>query len=163
MPGRNGIVAALEEIKSLFSSSRRQLLTRGAADDKEVPDPTPVELPVGYEAPTSTEQLIQQYVRVEMSRLAAGQELETFEQADDFEAEDPEELQMSGFEVHYHELEEEMPAADASPPGSRAEPPEPAVPALAAPAAPATPPATPAPAAASAAAVDEPGPSQASF
>lgn len=54
---------------------------------KEIPDKTPVELPVGYHPPETLEAMIARLVRYESSRAEkVGQE--TFEEADDFEVAD---------------------------------------------------------------------------
>lgn len=53
----------------------------------EIPDPTPVELPVGYEHPESLEAMIARMIRYESLRAEeAG--LESFEEADDFDVSD---------------------------------------------------------------------------
>lgn len=53
----------------------------------EIPDPTPVELPVGYEHPESLEQMIARMIRFESARAEA-EGLESFEEADDFDVSD---------------------------------------------------------------------------
>lgn len=55
---------------------------------QEVPDPTIVEPPLGYEAQPDIFEMQRRMIRHELSRIAAEQELETFEEADDFEIED---------------------------------------------------------------------------
>lgn len=54
----------------------------------EVPDPTVVEPPIGYiQQPDLMEQM-RRMVRNELSRIAELQEMETFEEADDFDIDD---------------------------------------------------------------------------
>lgn len=55
---------------------------------REYPDPTPVAKPVGWKPPHNLQETIRRFVRDEMSRLARGQEMETFEEADDFDVGD---------------------------------------------------------------------------
>lgn len=55
---------------------------------REIPDPTPVAVPAGWARPPSMEELIRRHIRVEMSRQAADQGLETFEESDDFEVDE---------------------------------------------------------------------------
>lgn len=53
---------------------------------QQIPDQTPLEIPVGFQVPTDLNTLIRQLVRAESGRAAEmGQE--TFEEADDFEIE----------------------------------------------------------------------------
>lgn len=61
------------------------------AQGQEVPDKTPIALPVGYSAPEPLEQMIARLVRAESSR-AHQQGKETFEEADDLELDDEPEL-----------------------------------------------------------------------
>lgn len=56
-------------------------------DGHQIPDQTPLEVPVGFAAPTDLHALIKQLVRAESAR--AGEDgQETFEEADDFDVED---------------------------------------------------------------------------
>lgn len=56
---------------------------------QEMPDQTPLELPVGYRQPETLQAMIQRMVRIHS--LAAVQDgLESFEDADDFDADDDE-------------------------------------------------------------------------
>lgn len=59
---------------------------------QEIPDPTPVELPLGFRRPPSIHELIKAAVRDEMSREAESQGMETFDEADDFDVDDDEEI-----------------------------------------------------------------------
>lgn len=55
---------------------------------REIPDPRPMEMPLGLRKPESMEEMIRRFVRVEASRIAQKEGMETFEEADDFEVED---------------------------------------------------------------------------
>lgn len=55
---------------------------------REVPDPTPVEMPLGWSRPKPLQDLIKDMIRVEMSRQAVAAGFESFEEADDFEVDD---------------------------------------------------------------------------
>lgn len=62
-------------------------------DGMEYPDPTPIEVPLGFRRPPSIHEEIRRFVRQEMSRQAQEQGGESFEEADDFEVdEDPDPL-----------------------------------------------------------------------
>lgn len=56
----------------------------------EVPDQTPVEVPTGLRRPPSIHEEIKRFIRSELSRQAQANEMETFEEADDFEIDDSE-------------------------------------------------------------------------
>lgn len=65
---------------------------------REYPDPTPVEVPLGFRRPPTLQEEIQRLIRVQMSQQARDTGLETFEEANDFEVdEDPDPL--SQYEV----------------------------------------------------------------
>lgn len=55
---------------------------------REIPDQTPVALPIGWKAPPTLHEQIQRYIRNEVSRQAAEAGSESFEEADDFYVED---------------------------------------------------------------------------
>lgn len=55
---------------------------------REYPDPTPVEVPLGYRRPPTLQEEISRIVRQQMSQQAAAEGFETFEEADDFEVDD---------------------------------------------------------------------------
>lgn len=57
---------------------------------REIPDPTPVEIPAGISKPESMNDMIRRYVRIEASKIAEANDMETFEEADDFEVDDME-------------------------------------------------------------------------
>lgn len=70
---------------------------------REIPDPTPMELPLGYERPEPLEHMIARMIQAN-SRLAAKQGLETEEEANDFEIDDDDKL-VSKYE--FTEMQEE--------------------------------------------------------
>lgn len=98
---------ALAQVGELFRVSRREKLDSRRGDGREHPDPTPVELPVGYTAPLTVQEMVQQYIRQEVSSQAAQVGLGTFDEENDFEPEDPEEVPLSGYEVIEYEFTEE--------------------------------------------------------
>lgn len=106
------------------SPSRRERIAR-RPPDREHPDPTPVEMPIGYETPPSLAHLVQMYVRQGLSDAAHEQGLGTFEEEDDFEVGDPDDLPVGSYEVTEYQLTEEYVAEDAAPPDTPAEPPPP--------------------------------------
>lgn len=55
---------------------------------RELPDPTPVELPFGAQRPESLQDMIRRLVRTDVSRAAEQAGAETFEEANDFEVEE---------------------------------------------------------------------------
>lgn len=93
----------------------------------EDPDPTPVAIPISFRRPPSIEEMIQKYVRTELSIRAAQQhQAETFEEADDFDVDDDPELR-SPYEITAdHELAAELARARPSKAGIDAPPGAPA-------------------------------------
>lgn len=55
---------------------------------REIPDQTPVEIPIGFKRPLTLQEEIQRAIRGEMSRQAAAEGMESFEEANDFDTED---------------------------------------------------------------------------
>lgn len=70
---------------------------------REYLDDTPVEWPVGVQVPESLDQKIARMIRVGVSQYAQAQGAESFEEADDFDVEDPEALPES-----VHELDDDQ-------------------------------------------------------
>lgn len=66
---------------------------------REILDPTPVAMPVGFKRPPSLDERIRAFVRTELSRQAAEEGNETFEEADDFDVPDEEESPLSRYEL----------------------------------------------------------------
>jgi hypothetical protein len=58
------------------------------AKGREVPDPKPLAIPMGYKRPETLQEQVQRLIRTSMSEYAALQGEETFEEADDFDIED---------------------------------------------------------------------------
>lgn len=80
--------------KPKFSDDVIALHMRGLsgynAQGEEIPDPRPVALPVGFTRPKSLQETMRDLLRnEEFRRNLERHEMETFEEADDFEAEDP--------------------------------------------------------------------------
>lgn len=65
---------------------------------REVPDQTPVEMPLGFKRPRPLNEVVQELIRKEFSRQAEAQGQETFDEANDFDVDDDE------FPVSPHEL-----------------------------------------------------------
>jgi len=55
---------------------------------QEIPDQTPVEMPLGYEKPESLEHMIARMIRTTSNLAAKTNHIETFEEADDFDDDD---------------------------------------------------------------------------
>ncbi len=71
---------------------------------KEMPDQTPIELPLGYEHPQTLEEKIAQCINQnEFNKL--NNEIETFEEADDFEIDEEEGEVVSQYE--FKEMQDE--------------------------------------------------------
>ncbi len=106
----------VRKFRELLGMPRRQRID-ARVRVPEVLDPIPLELPVGYNAEPSMRDLVQEYVRGALSQQAAEENLGTFEEEDDFEEENPELLDLSGYEITEFEMVDENPAPDAAPPG----------------------------------------------
>lgn len=66
---------------------------------REIPDPTPVELPVGFRHPPSLADEIRRLVEVNLSQAAQESGSESLDEASDFDVEDDEELVISGLQL----------------------------------------------------------------
>lgn len=67
---------------------------------REIPDPTPVEVPLRVlQAFESLQDQIRRTIRMEMSRAAGEAGQETFEEADDFDVDDEEPELVSAYEI----------------------------------------------------------------
>ena len=64
-------------------------------------------VPTGYETPPTMTELIQLYVREEVSQAASAQNMGTFEEEDDFEEDDEELLPVGQYEVNEYEMAED--------------------------------------------------------
>lgn len=79
---------------------------------RELPDPTPVEVPLGFQRPESLTDMVRRMIRGQLSVAAAEEGHETFDEANDFDV--PEE----DAELHGTEFEEmvvEMPVTAPAP------------------------------------------------
>lgn len=66
----------------------------------EIPDPTPVEIPIGYKAPETLQQMIARMVQSEALKAELRRQgAETFEESDDFEVEGDEGEMVSTYEM----------------------------------------------------------------
>lgn len=65
---------------------------------REIPDNTPVEMPLGLRMPKPLQELIKDIVRHQMSQEAAEEGRETFDEANDFDVED-DEIPASPYEI----------------------------------------------------------------
>lgn len=72
---------------------------------REIPDKTPVAMPLGYERPEPLESMIARMIRVE-SLKAKKEGKETFEESDDFSIEDDEEVKFTS-DHQFTDLQEE--------------------------------------------------------
>lgn len=88
----------LHELRSWRETPSHRERIRSRPLDKETPDPVPMAVPVGYDAPPTMEELIQRYVRQEVSQAASADGHGTFEDEDDFAMDDDEGLPFSQFE-----------------------------------------------------------------
>lgn len=99
----------------------------------EVPDKTPVEMPLGYEKPEPLEHMIARMVRT-FSMAAEAQGAESFEESDDFDVDDDSELhspyQLSDMQeetpngYHLNPKSQKRRASDRTPPQSKEEGPQ---------------------------------------
>lgn len=80
--------------------------------NREIPDPTPVAVPVGYKAPETLAETIQRMVN-NNEYLKAWEGAESIEEADDFECDDDDVMMASPHE--YTELQEEYVATREEP------------------------------------------------
>lgn len=89
-------------------------------DGREIPDPTPVELPVGFKKQETVAQMVARLVRRDMSEYAARNDMETFAEADDFELEDEDFDPSTPYEVQFDQtLQREITPADFTDPEKR--------------------------------------------
>lgn len=73
---------------------------------REIPDPTPVEVPLGYRRPEPLNQLIKRLVRTELSQQAELAGEDTWEEADDFDMDDEDPDPLSEYELR--DMDEEF-------------------------------------------------------
>ena len=78
--------------------------------DYEEVDPVPIAVPIEQQQPPSVDEMIQQAVRQQLSAAADEGGYETFEEADDFEEEEPDEIPWTAFNVNEeYDMEDEVP------------------------------------------------------
>lgn len=110
IPGREA-----KEFARVAKNSQIHLDERG----REILDGTPIAPPVGYKQTVPLAQQIREMVRSENLRLAAQESgLETFEEADDFNIDDPDGTAYdpsSPFEIIFEGVPAEAPPAEAPP------------------------------------------------
>lgn len=95
----------------------------GGTPDPEVLDPTPVELPLGACKPQSLQEMVASMLHAQLADAADDGEMETWEEADDFEPEDPELLDLSAYEHVLYPVDDAPPETEPEP--SEASEPEP--------------------------------------
>lgn len=78
--------------------ARRQAI-RENRQKGETPDPTPVEIPGKMQRPLSLREEMKRFIREELSKGAESVGVETFEEADDFEEDDPDIELTTGYTV----------------------------------------------------------------
>lgn len=74
-----------------MSTKSRSLQTLRFLDDqgREIPDPRPVEIPLGFDRPETLADQVRRLIRSEeLRKLAESQEMETFEDSEDFDIDD---------------------------------------------------------------------------
>lgn len=105
-------------------------------EGNEIPDNTPVEVPLGYRTPPTLEQRMQAMIRSEaMAQYARAQGAETFDEANDFDVDDEDGTPESPHELDDQEIELKQATAELEA-ARRAAGPHPKPPAKTAPAAP---------------------------
>lgn len=72
---------------------------------QQIPDQTPIEVPLGFQKPETIEQKMQRLIRTEISARAEEHGMESFEEADDFDVPDDEDDNMDLWESQYQMTE----------------------------------------------------------
>lgn len=106
---------------------------RYGAPDPEQLDTTPVDMPIGYMRPTPLQDLIANMVRQQIE-VERQEEFETMDEADDFEEEDPDTLDLSAYSLTALQTDQPMEFPDeqsqeqpTDEPSEPADPPDPHV------------------------------------
>lgn len=76
------------------------------AKGRELPDPTPMEIPAGFQRPATLQEQIERCFRQVVSRNAEARGKESFEEANDFETDDPDPTEL---DTRYTLMGEETP------------------------------------------------------
>jgi len=84
-------------------------------DGSEIPNPRRPSVPAGWRPPEPLTELVQRLVRTELSRQAAAEGAETFEESDDFEVDEDADDFISAYEIR--DMVPEAVQADPAPPG----------------------------------------------
>ncbi len=105
----------LAELVSWRSRPSQRERLRARPLDKEIPNPIPVALPIGYEAPPTMEDMIRMYVRHEVSQAASDQGLGTFEEEDDFSEDEQNPLPFPDYDVNEYDMENDPDMPETAP------------------------------------------------
>jgi len=100
-------------------------------DNREILDTTPVEMPLGYEKPESLSDMIARMIRTANIQAAKTGQIESIEEADDFDTEDDEPEMVSNYQMT--DMQEDQPwqpipkptSSQPPPAQAKAEPPTP--------------------------------------
>lgn len=66
---------------------------------REIPDPTPIEVPLDFNRPLTLQEEIRRFLQIEASYVAQNAGFETFEEADDFDVDEEEVEFVSPYEI----------------------------------------------------------------
>lgn len=75
----------------MSSGNKQKLQTLRFLDEqgREIPDPRPMEIPMGFKKPETLADQVRRLIRSEkLAQLASSQEMETFEESEDFDIDD---------------------------------------------------------------------------
>ncbi len=72
-------------------------------------DTTPMAAPVGADRPMTLQEEIQRFIKTEISQAAEDKQMETFEEADDFEEDDPDHVDLTPYNLTQLQEEEPLP------------------------------------------------------
>lgn len=75
------------------------------SEGRELPDPTPVEIPLDMKRPETVQEMMARMVRTEVSQMAASRGMESFEESFDFDVDDDVELPLTSHELVAMKLE----------------------------------------------------------
>lgn len=76
-----------------------QIDERYIPDGKEYPDPTPIEVPIGYNRPETLQETMRRFIRDELSTQYTRSGHESFDEAYDFDIEDDDPDPLSQYEI----------------------------------------------------------------
>ena len=93
--------------KELYEELKKLVHAKLDESGRELLNPNQVEIPVHMDRPPTLQERIQRLMRVELSKQAQAQEMETFEDANDFDIDDEDPDPVSPYEVH-EMIEEEI-------------------------------------------------------